>query len=95
MNDDKIVIIVLVIWNLVTFLVMGLDKYKAKKHKRRIPEKTLFAMSFLFGGMGVLLGMSVFHHKTKHASFKILVPLGIIVNAALVVYLPAYFQFHL
>jgi len=95
MNDDNIVIIVLAIWNLVTFLVMGLDKYKAKKHKRRIPEKTLFAMSFLFGGIGVLLGMGVFHHKTKHNSFRILVPLGIVANAAIVAYLPAYFQFHL
>ena len=78
--------------NLMTFLVFGFDKLKAKykeKHEgaRRVPEKTLFLLSILGGSIGALLGMRVFHHKTLHRSFRygipaililqILIPVGI------------------
>jgi uncharacterized membrane protein YsdA (DUF1294 family) len=73
-------VIALVFWNVVTFGMMGFDKYRAKKGGWRIPEKRLFLCSFLFGGPGIALGMSTFRHKTQHASFKILVPLSIFVD---------------
>ena len=82
----------LVIINVVTFLVFGLDKWKAKRKVkketvRRVPEKTLFLLSAIGGSVGALLGMKVWHHKTLHKSFRfgipailalqILIPLGL------------------
>lgn len=66
--------------NLVTFLVFGFDKLKAKykeKHEgaRRVPEKTLFLLAALGGSVGALLGMRVWRHKTLHRSFRIGIPL--------------------
>ena len=82
----------LVVINLVTFLVFGMDKWKAKRKVkkesvRRVPEKTLFLLAALGGSVGALVGMRVWHHKTLHKSFRfgipailaaqILIPLGI------------------
>ena len=69
----------LLVINLVTFLVFGLDKWKAKRKEkresvRRVPERTLFLLSAIGGSVGALLGMRVFHHKTLHRSFRIGVP---------------------
>lgn len=71
------------VWNLVTFLLMGYDKHQAVSGGWRISEKNLFLCSFLFGGPGIALGMSVFRHKTKHLSFRILVPLSLVVDGIL------------
>ena len=64
---------VLLVWlaviNLLTFLVYGADKRRARKGKWRVPEKTLFLLPLLGGSIGALLGMRVFHHKTKHWYF--------------------------
>ncbi|MDF2510173.1 MAG: putative rane protein [Herbinix sp.] len=61
---------------LLGFAVMGIDKRKAKQRAWRIPEKTLFAIAFLGGGIGSLLGMYVFHHKTKHKKFVLWLPVA-------------------
>ncbi|MBO5667358.1 MAG: DUF1294 domain-containing protein [Firmicutes bacterium] len=86
-------VIALVFWNFVTFCMMGFDKRRAKNGGWRIPEKRLFLCSFLFGGPGVALGMSTFRHKTQHASFRILVPLSIFVDLAVVVALIWFVKF--
>ncbi|MBQ1419121.1 MAG: DUF1294 domain-containing protein [Firmicutes bacterium] len=78
----KYVAIALAAWNLIVFCVYGLDKYKAKKDKWRIPEKTLLLLAFFFGGLGAFLGMRVFRHKTKHRLFTIGVPLCLLLNLA-------------
>ncbi|MCL2842259.1 MAG: DUF1294 domain-containing protein [Oscillospiraceae bacterium] len=75
---------VFVLWNLITFALYGRDKRKAEKDKRRISEATLLTCAFLMGALGALFGMRVFRHKTKHLSFKILVPLALVVNVAAV-----------
>ena len=75
----------LVIWNLLVFLLYGLDKYKSIHHKWRIKESILLLTAFLMGGLGALVGMFVFRHKTKHLKFKILVPLAVLFNIALVI----------
>lgn len=62
--------------SVIGFALMGADKRRAEKGAWRIPEKVLFGVSFLLGGVGSLVGMFVFHHKTKHASFRILLPLS-------------------
>jgi uncharacterized membrane protein YsdA (DUF1294 family) len=77
---DTILFAGLFIWNLTTFILMGVDKQKAVKNKWRISEKSLFLCAFVMGGIGVLTGMELFRHKTKHLSFRILIPLAVITN---------------
>lgn len=67
--------------NLVGFILMGIDKHKARKHLWRIPERTLFLTAILGGSIGVFLGMHTFHHKTKHTSFVVGIPLIIVIQA--------------
>ena len=70
----------LIFINIVTLLLFIIDKRKAIKNKRRISEFTLLLSSFAMGALGGLVGMAVFHHKTKKAKFLILVPLALIIN---------------
>ena len=80
----KIFLVFYIIMNLVTFILYGADKSKAKKGKWRIPEKTLLLFAACFGGLGAFLGMKVFRHKTKHTSFRILVPVCMILQFILI-----------
>ena len=66
--------------NIFSFILMGIDKYKAIKNNYRISENTLLFISILGGGIGSLLGMILFHHKTKKLKFQILVPISILIN---------------
>ena len=74
--------VILLAWNIVVFLLYGLDKRSAKRGGRRVSEGTLLLTAALMGGPGAWLGMAVFRHKTRHAKFKIGVPLLMIVNIA-------------
>ena len=94
-NPWALLLCYLLLINLVTFLVFGLDKWKAKRKEkkdsvRRVPEKTLFLLSALGGSVGALLGMKVFHHKTLHKSFRFGIPailaLQIVIPAGLYIY---------
>jgi len=67
----KIIYIYIVLINLLSFLLFGIDKYLAIKKKRRISEKTLILMMYIGGIIGSLLGMLFFHHKTKKIKFYI------------------------
>ena len=80
----------IILWNIIVFLTYGTDKLCAIKGFRRISEKTLICFAFLLGGIGALLGMRCFHHKTKHINFKIAVPAAFVITAAALVY-SAYF----
>ncbi len=80
-------IIILIIWNLITFAMYGIDKWRAIKGRWRISEKTLILSAFLMGGVGALTGMRVFHHKTKHNKFAILIPIAVVFNFAVILYL--------
>jgi uncharacterized membrane protein YsdA (DUF1294 family) len=62
---------------------MGADKYKAKHHAWRIPEKTLFAASIIGGSVGTWAGMYVFRHKTRHWYFVVGMPAILIAQVAL------------
>jgi len=63
-------LIYIIIINIIAFLLMGIDKLLAKKHKWRISEKNLFIAPLLGGSIGGILGMQIFRHKTKHREFQ-------------------------
>lgn len=78
----------LLLVNLWAFALMGFDKYRAKKKgARRLRERTLFLSALLGGGLGAFLGMWTFRHKTKHWYFVIGIPLILLAEAALAVWL--------
>ncbi len=74
----------LIITNIVTFLVYGLDKWKARKSKWRIREAALLGLAVLGGGIGAWLGMKVWHHKTMHKKFRYGIPAIIIIQLILI-----------
>ena len=84
-------LIYLAIINLVGILVMATDKSRAIKGKWRIPEKSLFLVSLLGGSLGTWAGMYLFRHKTKHWYFVIGMPLILILQVALGIFL--YYHF--
>ena len=84
---STIPIIYLLFINLTGFALMGIDKYKARKHLWRIPEKTLFLSALLGGSTGAILGMYVFHHKTRHWYFMVGMPAILILQIVLTVFL--------
>lgn len=81
----KNIVIYLILINLITFLAMYIDKRKAKKGKRRIPEKTLFILVGLGGGIGGILAMYLFRHKTKKTRFVIGFPAILIFEVLVVI----------
>ncbi len=83
MNGMKLIILVLyalIVWNIIVFLMMGVDKWKAKRAKRRISEKTLLLSSLLFGALGGCCGMYLFHHKTLHNRFRYGLPAMLVLH---------------
>lgn len=71
------------IMSVITFAAFGNDKKKAKRSMWRTPEAVLLTLSLLGGSIGALAGMRFFHHKTRKPKFIILVPLTLIIWAAL------------
>lgn len=68
--------------NVLAFVLMGVDKRRAKQNAWRIPEKTLFLLAILGGALGGVAGMRLFHHKTRHWYFKYGFPLLLILQLA-------------
>lgn len=64
-----------IVINLLTFLLYGLDKYKAIRQEWRIPERALLLMAFVGGAFGALSAMRIFRHKTRKGRFKLMIPL--------------------
>ncbi len=85
--DNIVVEMYLVLINLVGFAMMGIDKNRARRSAWRIPEKTLFTCALLGGSLGTTLGMSVFHHKTRHWYFKYGMPLILVIQVVLINYI--------
>ena len=74
----------LIVINIVTFQVYGIDKWKAKQGSWRISEATLLILAVIGGSIGALLGMRVWHHKTMHKKFKYGLPQILLVQIALI-----------
>ena len=79
-------IVYLLIINIVGFLIMGIDKRKAKMMKWRIPEKTFFLVTLFGGGIGTIAGMYTFRHKTRKKYFTIGLPAMVIIEIVCVIY---------
>lgn len=87
MDGMKLFAIYLVVMNVLGVAVMWSDKRRARLHRWRIPEKVLFGVSLLGGSAGTWAGMYLFRHKTKHWYFVIGMPLILVCQAALAIYL--------
>ncbi|MEE3453120.1 DUF1294 domain-containing protein [Dialister sp.] len=74
------IFIYILIINILAFCLYGIDKWKAVRGAWRLSEMTLLLAAFLGGAAGAFLGMRIFHHKTRHWKFKILVPLFLILE---------------
>lgn len=73
--------------NAITFITYGIDKWKARKNKWRIPESTLLLLAVFGGGIGAFLGMRVWRHKTMHKKFKYGIPSILVLQIGLLLYL--------
>ena len=83
----RIIAAYLILINLIALVLYGIDKYRAMRHKWRIPERTLLLVSFIGGSAGALMGMFLFRHKTRHWKFLICNPLFFALHAAMVYWL--------
>lgn len=83
---NKIIIIYLIIINITAFILMLVDKRKAIKHKWRISEATLLGSAIIGGSIGMLSGMYLFRHKTKHLKFKLGGPIILILQVLCYIY---------
>lgn len=79
-----IIIIYIVLINLIGFILMGMDKLRARRKRWRIPERTLFIIALLFGSIGIFTGMYLFRHKTRKLRFSIGIPAIMVVQLLLV-----------
>ena len=78
--------IVWAVWlviNLITFILYGVDKQRAKSGEWRVSEKKLLAYAWLLGGVGAWLAMGMFRHKTRHIAFRVSAPIGALLSISL------------
>lgn len=75
MNVITLLVIYLVVVNLIGFIMMGMDKSRARKRAWRIPEAHLFVVALIGGSIGSIIGMYTFHHKTRHWIFVFGMPI--------------------
>ena len=75
----------LLVWSLILFFLMGWDKGRARRHRHRIRESTLFFLGCLGGALGGCIGIQVFRHKTQHPKFSVGLPLIMLFQWALVI----------
>lgn len=73
--------------NFVAFITYGIDKLKARRSKRRISEATLLLLAIIGGSLGAWFGVKVWHHKTLHKKFRYGIPLIIIIQIVICMYL--------
>lgn len=84
-NEYRIIGIYYICVNIIAFILYGLDKKYAREGRWRIPEKTLLGIAMIGGAAGAWIGMQTFRHKTKHMSFRTLVPLFAVVHVWMLV----------
>lgn len=85
-NSSNLFFYYLALINIITFVVFFIDKYKARRNKWRIPEANLLFLSIIGGSVGGTLSMLIFRHKTHKLKFKIGMPLILLIQVLLFVY---------
>ncbi len=80
-------VVYMLILNIFTFALYGVDKQRAINRRWRIPEIVLLGLALLGGCAGAFIAMRLFHHKTRHARFAMGVPIMILIHGCLVVFL--------
>lgn len=83
----QVLYIYLVIINAISFILMLVDKYKARKNLWRIPEATLMGFAAAGGSIGALAGMYLVRHKTKHLKFTVGIPIFLFVHIVIGIWL--------
>ncbi len=83
----QIFAVYLIILNIIGFVLMGLDKRKARREQWRTPEKHFFIVAWLGGSLGCWLGMKMFHHKTRHKTFTVGIPAILVVQILFIFFL--------
>ena len=83
----SILLTTIALMNLITFIVYGIDKFKARRGKWRIPESTLLLLAIVGGSIGAWVGIKVWHHKTLHRKFKYGIPIIILAQTAMATYI--------
>ena len=86
MQNISNILIYLAIINVIGFLSMGFDKFKAKHEMWRTKEQTLFIIAIIGGSIGSIAGMYVFRHKTKHTNFMVGMPVILVTQIVLAIY---------
>lgn len=82
-----LIIYYLIALNIITFFTYGIDKLKAKNHKWRIQEITLLLLAIIGGSIGAWLGVKIWHHKTMNKKFSYGIPIILILQIGLFIYL--------
>lgn len=82
----EVMAIYLIIINIIGLVLMGIDKSRAKRRAFRIPEATLFSVAIFGGSVGSILGMYLFRHKTRHLKFTIGMPVILLIQIVLVLF---------
>ena len=77
MSDTQF-LLTMAVWNFIVFCIYGYDKFSAIKGYERISEFTLLFLAFAFGGLGALLGMVIWRHKTLKVKFKLAIPIALL-----------------
>ena len=80
---ERILVVYLLAINLLAFILYGIDKKRARKREWRISEKTLIGIAVIGGCVGAILGMHIFHHKTRHWYFRYGLPSILIIQVLL------------
>ena len=86
---EHLVLLYFIIVNAAAFLLMLVDKLKAKRGSWRIPERTLIGSALIGGSIGALMGMYTFRHKTKHLKFTVGIPVILVAQIVLAIWLIA------
>ena len=84
---ESVLILYLLAVNVLAFILYGVDKKRARNREWRISEKTLIGIAAIGGSLGAILGMHVFHHKTRHWYFRCGLPVILIIQVSLCLWL--------
>ncbi len=83
----ELILIYIAAVNVIAFFLFGIDKWKARRAKWRISESTLLGVAVIGGSIGAWMGMKVWHHKTLHKKFRYGIPLILLAQTAVALYL--------